>query len=384
MMVAFDAWPTTSEWMLEPCAGSVPVKTLIDEPAGLGVGSIGESHAAIASSSPIGMMCRVMVLRRWWTAAGLVAALGAAITGAPQTTFKAGNRTVAVYATVTDRVGRLVPDLSRDDFVVEDDGRRQTLTVFDNRVQPITIVMLLDRSGSMEGNFDLVRHAAEAFVGQLLPDDKAKIGSFSNRIQVDPGEFTSNRDELVGILRTQLQTRGPTPLWNAVDVGITALLGEEGRRVILVFTDGTDFPFNFQTRNTNLKEVMKRADEENVMVYAIGLAGQRVATPIKPGLTGRRGSERPVASVTPPIMPIGRPDPGLALIAAETGGGYFELTSADDLAGTFTRVAEELHQQYVLGFTPETLDGRTHRLMVRVSGADTVVRARKTYLAAKE
>src|SRR5262245_23478275 len=150
-----------------------------------------------------------MVMRRWLTAAGLVAALGAAIAGAPQTTFKAGTRTVAVYATVTDGTGRLVPDLSRDDFIVEDEGRRQTLTVFDNQLQPITIVVLLDRSGSMEGNFDLVREAAEVFVAQLLPRDKAKIGSFSNRIQVDPSEFTSNRDDLVGILRTQLQTRGP-------------------------------------------------------------------------------------------------------------------------------------------------------------------------------
>src|SRR5262245_58353142 len=128
----------------------------------------------MASSSATGMMCRVMVMRRWLTGAGLVAALGAVSAGAPQTTFKAGTRTVAVYATVTDPTGRLVPDLTPDDFIVEDDGRRQTLTVFDNQIQPITIVVLLDRSGSMEGNFDLVREAAEAFVAQLQPRDKAR------------------------------------------------------------------------------------------------------------------------------------------------------------------------------------------------------------------
>jgi VWFA-related protein len=302
---------------------------------------------------------------------------------ARQTTFKVGTRTVAVYATVTDQTGRLVPDLPRDRFAVEDDGRPQPLTVFANDIQPITIVMLLDRSASMEGRYELVREAAEAFVRQLTPADQARIGSFSRRIQIDPPEFTSDLTTLVAILRTQLQERGPTPLWNAVDAGISALVHEEGRRVILVFTDGTDFPLDFTRRNRTLKDVMKRADEENVMVYAIGLAGQRAPTTIVVGATGREQTRRVVPMVSPPIMPVGRPDPGLPLLAAETGGGYFELTSASDLPSTFTRVAEELHHQYVLGFTPDTLDGKTHRVSVRVTGpADGMsVRARRTYLA---
>ena len=72
-----------------------------------------------------------------------------------QPSFSAGNRTVAVYATVTSAGGRLVPDLGRDDFTIDDNGKRQTLTLFANDVQPITVVMLLDRSGSMRANFDL-------------------------------------------------------------------------------------------------------------------------------------------------------------------------------------------------------------------------------------
>ena len=75
-----------------------------------------------------------------------------------------------------------------------------------------------------------------------------------------------------------------------------------------------------------------------------------------------------------------KPDEGLPKIAAETGGGYFELTSADDLSATFARVAEELHHQYVLGFTPIVLDGKTHKLEVRVKGGN-IARARKSYLA---
>src|ERR1700730_17990524 len=111
--------------------------------------------------------------------------------------FTAGTRTVAVYATVTNARGRLVPDLTRDDFAIDDNGKRQDLTVFANDIQPITVVMLLDRSGSMKPNFDLEEQGAEAFVRAMGPADKARIGSFSSHIQLDPPEFTSDRDALL-------------------------------------------------------------------------------------------------------------------------------------------------------------------------------------------
>src|SRR5882762_3593246 len=90
-------------------------------------------------------------------AAILGASVSAAI-AAPQTqppSFVAATRTVAVYATVTNAQGRLVPDLSRDDFAIDDNGKRQALTLFANDIQPITLIMLLDRSGSMKRNFEL-------------------------------------------------------------------------------------------------------------------------------------------------------------------------------------------------------------------------------------
>src|SRR5258708_11481945 len=151
--------------------------------------------------------------------------------------------------------------------------------------------MLLDRSTSMRRNFGLVEKAAEAFVGVMLPADKARIGSFSDRIQVDPCDFTADHDELVKILRTELQFEGPTPLWNAVNVRITALLHQQGRRVALVLTDGMDAPMNFSNNNSSLKDVMKRAEEENVMVYAIGLAGSGGGGSGRP--TGGLGGGRP-------------------------------------------------------------------------------------------
>ena len=318
---------------------------------------------------------------------------GWALISGQEATFKSGNRTVAVYATITGPDGRLVPDLPPDVFAIYDNGKRQDTTLFANDIQPITAVVLLDRSGSMRANFTLVEQAAERFVDVLQPADKARIGSFSDFIQIDPRDFTSSHSELFTILRTELQPAGPTPLWNAVYVGITALLHQQGRRVILMFTDGVDSPANGAASNNSLKDVMKRAEEEDVMVYAIGLAPSDTGG-FGPGGGGRGGQGGPRR---PPGGFGGRgrfggggqgraplpdkPDDGLPKIAAATGGGYFELTSTNDLAATFARVADELHHQYALGFTPSTLDGKLHTLELRVSGEGMTARARKSYLA---
>jgi Ca-activated chloride channel family protein len=304
------------------------------------------------------------------------------LVAAQDATFRGANRTVAVYATVTGADRRLVTDLPREAFTVSDNGRPQPISLFASDTQPITVVMLLDRSGSMRANFRLVERAAANFVMEMVPGDKARIGSFSNRIQVDPREFTTDRDELLRILKTELQPEGPTPLWNAVSVGITALARQDGRRVILVFTDGVDRPEG--SYSASLREVMKRAEEEDVMVYAIGLStgggggrfngGRRRGGGVTGGFGGLGGGRggRP---------PRDEPDPGLRQIAEATGGGYFELTNTADLAATFTRVAEELHQQYAIGFSPDRLDGKRHELEVRVADKTMTVRARRSYVA---
>ncbi len=327
-------------------------------------------------------------------ALAITVAIGSGLLASPQQapTFTAGTKTVAVYTTVTDARGRLVTDLSRDDFIVTDDGMRQALTVFSNDNQPITLVMLLDRSGSMKPNFELEQQAAEAFVHAMGPGDKARIGSFGKYIQIDPEDFTSDRAALLKILRADLQSEGPTPLWNAVDRGIDKLLLEPGRRAILVFTDGVDMPLDFTSKGKSLKDVMRRAEERDVMVYAIGLAGQNGV----PGVgsrdrdrSGRGGGQNPFGGLGAPGGGISSrpqlesPDDGLPKIAAATGGGYFELTSTRDLAATFERVADELHHQYSLGFEPAKFDGRMHDIGVRLSRPDLTARARKRYLAAR-
>src|SRR3989442_7356841 len=268
----------------------------------------------------------------------LVAASLGPVLAAPQAqppSFVTNTRTVAVYATVTNAQQRLVTDLSRDEFTIEDNGKRQDLTLFSNDIQPITVIMLLDRSSSMRLNFALEEQAAEAFVREMGPADKARIGSFSKAIQVDPLEFTSDREALLKILRNDLQGEGPTPLWNAVNTGIDKLLLEQGRRVVLVFTDGVDMPMNFSSHNKSLKDVMKRAEEENVMVYAIGLAGEN-GMPSSGGDRGGRGGMGPGRFRGLGGRGIGgysgrpqmeEPDGRRSQIAAAPGGGDFRAAA---------------------------------------------------------
>ena len=132
---------------------------------------------------------------------------------------------------------------------------------------------------------------------------------------------------LRAILRSELQPAGPTPLWNALGVAMTALLHQQGRRVVLVFTDGMDRPLNGSSHNVTFKDVVKRAEQEDVMIYGIGLAGsQPFGFGPGGGFGGYRGRGRGVED---------KPDPGLEKLALASGGGYFELTAARDLSATF-------------------------------------------------
>jgi VWFA-related protein len=337
--------------------------------------------------------------------------------------FRSGSDTVSIYATVLDQTGRLVPGLTREDFEVYDNGKRQSVTVFANDLQPITIVIMLDRSRSMEDHFDLVRKAAERFVEHLEPTDRARVGSFANRIEIDPEEFTSDHLALVGVLRTKLQPAGITPLWRATSLAMTALKDEPGRRVVLLFTDGHDTP-DAQSPMVTYKEIRTRSVAENVMVYGIGFTSgcgqawgggggswyprpryQRRRPP--GGLPPVQWPRPPMPRPRPPVLPTpgdggtGRyppppmpdrslacqeagPDPDLRELANVGGGGYFELTNTDDLATTFGRVADELHQQYLLAFTPERLDGETHQLEIRVKNSTLTARARQSYVASED
>jgi Ca-activated chloride channel homolog len=295
-------------------------------------------------------------MSRFHIASFSIAILAAAGVAAQQPTFKGGQTTIVpVFVTVTDAEKRLVPGLEIGDFEIRDNGRPVPIVVFDNKPQPITVAVMLDTSGSMTGNLEFVTSAAEQFLVRLLPGDRAAVGAFNDKVEFAT-EITADRDRLIAALR-ELDFGNPTRLYDAIDASLEKLRNVDGRRVVLVFTDGED-----TASEVGFGYVMDRSRNEELMVYAVGLQSKF--------FNGRY-------TVTT------SPDRGLKKMADETGGGFFELKETDALGPTFTRIAQELHSQYALGFVPAN-DGKEHKIAVKVNRPGLQARARRTYRAVEE
>ena len=306
--------------------------------------------------------------------------LAICIVGAPgdwrqQPVFRGGSDAVRVFVTVTDRDGRLVTTLKRENFEIRDEGKPQALTQFDNSRQPVRLIVMLDVSGSMEGNLQLLRSAGTQLFTRLLGDDVARVGTFGYDITISPS-FTRNPEELAAALPDAIGPDAPTPLWRAMGEALGAFgEGDDKRKVILVLSDGKDSgPTGFRQRPASQADTIDRARLEDVMIYAIGLHSRRTQ-PMTPGI-GQGGLQA--------MLLADMPDPGLARVAEETGGGYMEIRFGQDLGAAFAAVADELHTQYLLAFAPPKRDGKVHEIGVRVDKAGLKARARKSYVAPKD
>jgi Ca-activated chloride channel family protein len=292
-----------------------------------------------------------------WTckaaALGVGLCLAALSLQAQQATFRSGSRVVPAYVTVTDSNNRLVTDLAKEDFEVFDNGRPQDITIFDNEVRPISVVVMLDTSISMTHRLDDLFAGAEQFLLRLLPADKAMVGGFSDKLEFATG-FSSDRPSLVSALK-HLDYGNETRLYDALHASLDQLEKVEGRKVILLFTDGADFG----SRQSSGR-ALERARDADVMIYGIGLETEF--------FNGQS-------------MVRSKPDSILNRFAGETGGGFFDLKKNADLNAAFTRVAQELRSQYLLGFSPATLDGKVHKLEVRVKRPTMKARSRRSYVA---
>jgi len=283
--------------------------------------------------------------------------------------FKSAVHTVAVYATVRDHEGHLVPDLTKDDFQILDDGRPVQITTFSNAVVSSTIALLLDMDWStgiatrhLGEEFSRIRDSATQFVQTLLPGDRLRIVTVGHGITPSP-LLTSDKNVLRRILGEELWPGGDlTPLWAAIHVGMDSIASESGRKVILVLSqspDGcssekygertTDF-FRSQFCQVDDGDVSKQARTGDFTVYAIGI--QR---------TGLQSA--------------------LVDVADDTGGGHFHLKNDADLESTFAQVADELHHQYAIGFEPTTPDGKVHKLETRLKSKELTAHARRSYVA---
>jgi len=327
-------------------------------------------------------------------ACGLLAACTLSVLGAAgqqPPVFRGRSDVVRVFVTVTDRDGRLVTTLTQENFQIRDEGKPQPITLFDNAPQPLRLIVLLDVSGSMEGNLPLLRAAGTQLFSRLRQDDAACIGTFGNEIRISDS-FTNDPHQLEAALPDSIPPDAPTPLWRAVDSAIDVLNGgpprkpdpsgagaqvartdtQEARSVILVLSDGKDAdPPSFRRRPVSQADVIDRSQKEDVMIYGVGMHS-RSTRPLPPAFGPGGLQARLMADL---------PDPGLARVAEETGGGYTEIRFGQDLGAAFAAVADELHSQYLLGFAPPSRDGKLHRLEVRVTPGSQKARARRSYVA---
>jgi len=261
-----------------------------------------------------------------------------------QSSFRSRVDTVAIYATVSERGGQLVTNLSREDFTVLDNGKPVEITGFSNDEKPISAVVLLDVSGSMIARLRWMQDATASFVEALKPEDRISIGSFSEKVTIASG-LTSDKLALVRSLKS-IRPGDGSSVWRAIDAGMDSIRNETGRRVVVVLSDG----INTEHEGVDDGDLKRRGTAEGFMVYAVGVNDK--------GL-----------------------HPQLRDVAEETGGGHVELSVAADLKGALERVTEELRHQYLLGFTPSVLDGAIHTLSVHARNRALIVRTAKTYLA---
>lgn len=262
--------------------------------------------------------------------------------------FRSSVSLVPVYATVTTKEGTFATGLTREDFEVFDNGVRQDIVSFADTAQTVSVFLMLDTSGRLAEARPRLFAAAREFLSFLQPDDRAMLGSLV--YQGPP--FTSDKKRL-GTSLDLLPSDPGSPLWLALDRAITALSTETNRRVIIVYTDGRNEDLGqFRALKVTEASLRARLEASGTMLYAIGFEGRSLTSSIR-------------------------------TLARRSGGRATELGRTDALGTALAGVADELHHQYLLGFTPAVFDDKPHTLDVRVLRPGLVVRARELYVATK-
>jgi len=275
---------------------------------------------------------------------------------------------VVLRATVLDKQGRMINDLTKDDFQVSENGVPQQISVFSHADIPVTMGIVIDDSGSMKPKRPAVNAAALAFVETSNPQDQVFIVNFNDAYYLDtPGDFTSSMEDLRSAL-SKIDSRGGTALYDAVYSSLDHLhLGNRDKKVLLVITDGEDNASSYQ-----FPDLLRYAQQSNAVVYTVGLLGD---DDNKSGLfkISSKG-DRHARKI-------------LELLAHDTGGEAYFPNSLDEVGSTCRQVAHDIRNQYTLGYYPtnKAADG-TFRL-VHVDALDhgkkkkLVVRTRTGYYA---
>ena len=295
----------------------------------------------------------------------LLAALPCAGAAAPQTppptprpfTLEVETNIVSVTAVVQDKNGAFIRGLGPQDIVVTEDGVKQEVAFFreakgPGEKIPLSVVLVLDSSGSMKNSMHFLQEAATTFVHKLEEVDKALVVDFNSGVR-GSAEFTEDVDRLERFVEA-LQPWGGTSLYDAIHYGLNRIKDQPGRKALIVFSDGDD-----TTSSLGEKDVIDYARAVEATVYCVGIRGGA-------GLVDRG------------------PRGFLRKVARETGGTYFFPEKVGDLIRVFSGISDELHNHYLLGYTPQrSPDGTWREIEVKLNRKEAQMRVRKGYFAVK-
>jgi VWFA-related protein len=309
-------------------------------------------------------------MTRLFTIASIVALLatheGHAQEADQKPTFSTESQLVVLHVAVRDRKGGYVGGLGQESFQITEDRRPQEISFFHSQDAPVTVGLLIDSSGSMSPNRDMVIAASLGFSKAMNPQDEFFVLGFNEEIHTPlPPEkpFTHQEPILRVALVQAIKARGQTAIYSAIDAGLDYVQkGEYERQVLIVISDGGD-----NASSITRQQVLAQAQASNAVIYTVALVD-----PMDPDA-----------------------DPGfLNELAESTGGVAFRPKNAGDITELLQHIARDIRNMYTLGFVPsEPRAGRRDRkddlrrvsVDVRLpSGQKLNVRTRRAYLAAAE
>jgi Ca-activated chloride channel family protein len=274
--------------------------------------------------------------------------------------FEAGIEVINLNVSITDPRGQYVTGLAREDFAVFEDGVKQELSIFAHENLPISLVLMIDTSASMDAKLPAARTAGKRFVRTLRAQDVAQVMQFNDRATVLQ-DFTADHAELEAAL-DRTEASGPTALHNALYVALKDLekrktAAELRRRAIILLSDGED-----TASLVSDEQVLELARKAEINIYAISLRGK--SAPDRSRLKFSQAAHL------------------LTALTQDTGGQVHFPNSISELEAVYDRIAEELRTQYSLGYVSSNKrsDGKWRRIVVRVTGReDLVVRHKLGY-----
>lgn len=325
-------------------------------------------------------------------------------TGGDDEIIKVETNLVTMPVSVLDRDGRFISGLQQRDFKIFENGTEQKLDYFQSVEQPFTVIMLIDVSPSTQFRIEEIQNAAMTFVDQLRPADRVMVIAFDEQIHV-LSPVTSNRNLLKNAIRQTAFGDG-TSLYEAVQSTIENQLRQiQGRKAVVLFTDGVDTTSRRQAYQTTIRE----SEEVDAMFYTIrydtsrdmngGWGGGNGGYGGGYGNGGRRRGGGGWGSILGGIITggnvqIGR-NPGgassneyaigkqyLETLSQNSGGRSFEAQTMYNVESAFSGIAEELRQQYSIGYYPDKVGqvGERRQIKIRVMRPSVVVRAKTSYI----